>query len=192
MKKYFFILLFLQFGLFFSQYKPKDYHLESKIVLKNSNDTIKARILALWAFKKDHFAPQTFMRKLTIFNSEGIKSKINESDVKYLEIKDFDGKIRKFINSFEILNKEIGLLEILYSGKMSYYCGFQTVNLYGNVNSTEYLIEKNKSLIDTNLFSGSNKKLKERLSNYPDLIELLDKVSDKKDLIKILELYNSK
>ena len=105
MKKYFFILLFLQFGLFFSQYKPKDYHLESKIVLKNSNDTIKARILALWAFKKDHFAPQTFMRKLTVFDAEGIKSKINESDVKYLEIKDFDGKIRKFINSFEILNK---------------------------------------------------------------------------------------
>ena len=192
MKKNLFILLFLQFWVLFSQYKPKDYHLESKIVLKNSIDTIKTRTLALWAFKKDHFAPQTLMKKITIFDSEGKKSKVIENDIKYIEIMDFDGKIRRFINSIEILNKEIGLLEILYSGKMSYYVGFQTVNIYGNVNSTEYLIEKNKPIIDTGLFSGSNKKLKERFAIYPDLIELVDKVKTKEDLIKILDLYNSK
>ena len=93
-------------------------------------------------------------------------------------------------SKFKNLPADRGLYEEKYVGKMSWYVDYYVTNIYGNIGSTEFLVEEGKELIQSGLFSSTAKKLKERFKENPKILELFDKVKTANDFIEILELYN--
>ncbi|WP_312819422.1 hypothetical protein [Kaistella carnis] len=197
MKKFSSLILLLSFASYFGQkkFEYKDYHLPVKYIVKNSNDTISTRVIAQWSFKKNHFYPTTYLNKITIIDEFGKKTKIAEELIDYMEITDFDGQVKKYRSSenFSDLKDKKNLLEILYEGnKIGYYLDFYTVNIYGNVGSTEYVLGKNGTTINSLWFSGKTKKMKELFKEYPELYEKFERVKTKEDFISVLKEYDAK
>lgn len=188
-------LLFLG-NLTFAQkkFEYKEHHLPVKYVLKKSSDTVHTRILAQWAFKKNYFYPTTIINKLSFVDSIGKKTNIKDAEIDFIEITDFDGSKKKFVNSerFPVLKSKKDLLLVLFEGvKTGYYVDFFIANIYGNVNAVEYIINGNNA-ISSNLFSGRDKKLKELFAKHPDLIAKIDELKTREDMIHLLEEYDKK
>ncbi|OPC17519.1 hypothetical protein BAX95_14560 [Elizabethkingia meningoseptica] len=188
-----FIFIFiLSFGQ--NKFEYKDRHLPAKYVLKNNKDTIVTRIAAVWAFSKKHFDPSTYLGKATFVDENGNKTKVKEKDIQYLEIVDFDGDVKKYTSAekFPQLEKlKDNLLKILYEGRMGLYRHFYIYNIYGNYSTTSYFIEKDKQPIDSGLFTATQKKLKERFANYPELLVDLEKSKTDEEVIALLKKYNN-
>lgn len=189
------ILLFSLISItVFSQkaYEPKQNHLPIKYVLKTNNkDTLSSRIVASYPFKMDHFTPDTFVKKIKLVSEKG-KEIIPISEVKYMEITDFDGVVFKYITSDEFpqMNISGSILQILYYGKkIKAIRSFQRIDLMGNTASSEFTFD-NKDLVSTTIqYSKKNKLLINRLEKYPDLLEKYKNVHTQQDYIEVLKEY---
>lgn len=194
MKKINLFLLFLCFNFLFSQ---KETYFPAKYVLKSSKDTIKTKILNIGLYDNDEFSPATYIRQITVLDPVGKKLKVNENDVKYLEIRDLKKVKRTFVNSKSVLSKDSGLLQVMYSGNKTHWYrkSFYDSPIYTyETKNTDYLImRKNKNINEIYFRApGARAQLKEIFGAYPDLSLLIDGMVEDTDLIKILERYDKK
>lgn len=188
------LLFFLCFNFLFSQ---KETYFPAKYVLKNSKDTVKTKILNIGLYDNDEFSPATYIRQITVLDPSGKKLKVNENDIKYLEIKDLKNVKRTFVHSKSALSKDSGLLQVMYSGNKTqwYRKSFYNGPIYTyETKNTDYLIMRNNKNINEIYFRapGARAQLKEIFGAYPDLALLIDAMVEDKDLIKILERYDKK
>lgn len=175
----------------------KETYFPVKYVLKNSKDTIKTKILNIGLYDNAVFSPATYITQMTVLNASGKKLRINENDVKYLEITDLKKVKRRFINSKSVLPKDSGLLQVMYNGnktawyRKSLYKGpiytYETENI-------DYLINrKDKSTTEIRFNApGVKALLKEKFGVYPDVSSLIDGIVEDNDLVQILKLYDKK
>lgn len=175
-------------------YVPKESHYPAKYVLKSApNDTVQAYLQNIGAFKMAEYYPTTWIKKLTFYNNEGKRQPIKEHDLQYVEFVDNHQKTHKLVDSRNVLGKDLGLVEELYRGpKIGWYLEAFYVNIYGSIGMTEFITEQGKETIDNGMFSNFRKKMKERFSAYPDLLEMLDKAKTKEDYIQLYKAYESK
>ncbi|MFC3158582.1 hypothetical protein SAMN05443633_11739 [Chryseobacterium arachidis] len=168
-----------------------------KYVLKNSPDTIKTKVLNTGFYTNEEFSPATYIKRMTILDPSGKKMKVYENDIQYMEITDLKKVKRKFIDGKTALSKDVGLLQVMFSGKKvswykkSIYSG--PIYTY-KTNDTEYLMfHKEKNITELHLkMPGTVAILKEKFYGYPDILSLLDTLFEEKDLLKILQLYDRK
>jgi hypothetical protein len=192
MKKILTVLSIVSFTFLFSQEETEYINnpLPAKYVLKTSKDTINTHVVGSYAFKKNHFTADTFLKNIKTENNE-VKTKVSVETIKYLEITDFDRKVRKFINADRYPELGIGnrMLEILFQGKRILVLGEEyTINLYGNTAATFYTLDKRDLLKK----SGKDKVLRERLEKYPDLLERYKKIKKDEDYYVLLTDYEKR
>jgi competence CoiA-like predicted nuclease len=192
MKKILTVLSIVSFTFLFSQEETEYINnpLPAKYVLKTSKDTINTHVVGSYAFKKNHFTADTFLKNIKTENNE-VKTKVSVETIKYLEITDFDRKVRKFINADRYPELRIGnrMLEILFQGKRILVLGEEyTINLYGNTAATFYTLDKRDLLKK----SGKDKVLRERLEKYPDLLERYKKIKKDEDYYVLLTDYEKR
>ncbi|MDH6254397.1 hypothetical protein M2347_004124 [Chryseobacterium sp. H1D6B] len=195
MKKIPFLLGLFCFISVFSQneFKYRENHFPIKYVLKNSSDTIKTRVQNVGIFSNKKFSAATYINNIYVLDSLGHKTAVPESNIHYMEITDLKNETRKFISSSSFLTKDIGLLEIKYEGKITWYRDWY----YGGANITkfDFIIDFiNKKVIkETGFFTPSLKdELKEKFAAYPDLLLLINSWKKDEDLMKILKIYDEK
>ena len=198
MKKTILLLAFMCFNLLFSQEDPlQEVYFPVKYVLKNSKDTIKTKVLNIGFYSNDEFSPATYIKQITVLDTSGKKAKISENDIRYMEITDLKKVKRKFINAASVFPKDMGLLQVMYSGRKtvwyrkSVYSG--PIYTY-KTDDTDYLIfRKDKSVTEIHFnIPGVKSQLLERFNNYPDISALIDNMVEYTDLLKILKLYDQK
>lgn len=198
MKRIFLSIIFLCFNLVFSQHTRKynEVYFPAKYLLKNSKDTIKTKILNIGMYDDQEFSPATYLKHITVLDPSGKRLKVNENDIRYLEITDHNKMKRKFTGS-EVVSKDQGLLQVLYNGKKtawyrrSYYSG--PVYTY-YTKDVDYLVFKNDNTITEIYFKlpGAQQQLKEKFRAYPDLTASIDMMFKDADLVKILKMYDKK
>jgi len=199
MKKMILLLSIVCSGFLFSQKEEmfKETYFPVKYVLKNSKDTIKTKVLNIGFYDNSVFSPATYIREMTVLDPSSKKVKINETDVKYLEIRDLKKVRRRFVSSKSILSKDTGLLQVMYNGNKTawYRRSFYTGPIYTyETQNIEYLIlRKDKSITEISFKApGLKPLLKEKLGNSPDISALIDVMADDNDLVQILKLYDKK
>lgn len=178
-----FLLLFLIPSLLFSQRKEEV--LDSKYVLKSSSDTITAKIIAY--YQNSTLLPETVVKTIDFIGSEG-NYKVNENEVKFLSFKKED-KIETFLSGDELtfLPKHKGLYYEFIKGKLSWYSSYF---IAGNIRSKVYVVENNEVVI-----TGEGYSLINKLKNYikdEDLKLMLKRATSSGDLLKVLQIYNSR
>jgi hypothetical protein len=192
MKKILTLLSIVSFTFLFSQEETEYINnpLPAKYVLKTSKDTIITHVAGSYAFKKNHFTADTFLKNIKTENSE-VKTKIPVETIRYLEITDFDKKVRKFINSDRFPELKLGsrMLEVLFQGKRILVLREEyNVNIYGNTGATYYTFDKRELLKK----AGKDKVLKERLEQYPDLLERYKRIKKDAEYYELLTDYEKK
>lgn len=199
MKKFSVLLISLCFNLLFSQKETmfKETFFPAKYVLKNSKDTIKTKILNIGLYDNDEFSPATYIRQITVLDPSGKKIKVNEDDIKYLEMTDLKKVKRRFVTSKSVLAKDSGLLQVMYSGnktqwyRKSLYKG--SIYTYETKNIDYLVMRKNKTINEIYFKApGVKAQLKEIFGAYPDLSSMIDIMAEDSDLVKILERYEKK
>lgn len=199
MKKSILFLALVSIHFLFSQQKDKsqEIYFPIKYVLKSSKDTIKTKVLNIGFYTNEEFSPATYIKQVTVLDPSGKKVKVNEDDVRYMEITDLKKVKRKFLNGKSVFSKDIGLLQIMYNGKKTAW--YRKSSYSGPIytyetNDTDYILfRKDKSVIEMHLkMRGSVTQLKEKLNSYPDLSALVDVVIEDKDILNILKLYDKK
>lgn len=192
------ILLFLLMSVAaFSQktYEPKENHLPIKYVLKTSTkDTLSSRVVASYPFRMDHFTPDTFVKKIKLMSEKG-KEIIPISEVRYMEITDFDGVVFKYVTSDEFPQIKLSgsILQILYYGKrIKAFRSFQRVDLMGNTTASEFTFDRMDVISTSIQYSKRNKILINRLEKYPDLLEKYKNVHTQKDYVEVLRELDAK
>jgi len=199
MKKINLLLLSLCFNFLFSQKEAmfKETFFPVKYVLKKSKDTVKTKVLNVGLYDNSEFSPGTYIRQMTVLDPSDKKIRINESDIKFLEIRDLKKVRRRFVSSQSVLSKDTGLLQIMYNGsKVAWYRkSFYKGPIYTyQTNNIEYLIIKKNNDITEMSFKAPGLKplLKEKLAVSPDLSLKIDEMADDDDLVQILRLYDKK
>ncbi len=199
MKKMSLLLRIFCFSLLFSQKEQlyQEVYFPVKYVLKSSKDTIKTKVLNIGMYANEEFSPATYLKQMTVLDESGERVKVSENDIRYMEITDLKKVKRKFVDGKSVFSKDVGLLQIIYSGKKTawYRKSIYSGPIYTyKTNDTDYLIfhkDKNITELHFNL-PGAVAQLKEKFYNYPDIISLLDTMVEDTDLIKILKLYDRK
>ncbi|WP_412160159.1 hypothetical protein, partial [Pantoea sp. SIMBA_079] len=59
----------------------------------------------------------TYLKQMTVLRDSGKKEKVLEKDIRFMEITDLKKVKRQFVDSKSVLSKDMGLLQIIYSGK---------------------------------------------------------------------------
>ncbi|ROI00183.1 hypothetical protein [Chryseobacterium daecheongense] len=193
MKAKFFILFSLFSMLCFSQEKEDKSFFPAEYVLKNSNDTIKAKVRNMGKFtnKKYYFATVIFKMKMK--DADGNETWVQPNDVQYIKITDENKIKHEYFASTGRLPTEEGLIEILYEGKnINWYKDYHNAMLDYNLQVRSYLIDKNKKVIYAGFFDRSKGDLKKILKDYPDLLENLKSAKTEGDYLKIIRLYDAK
>ncbi|WP_326984433.1 hypothetical protein VUJ46_07825 [Chryseobacterium sp. MYb264] len=175
----------------------KEIYFPVKYVLKNSKDTVKTKVLNVGLYDNSEFSPGTYIRQMTVLEPSGKKQRINENDIKFLEIRDLKKVRRRFVNSKSVLSKEAGLLQVMFNGnkaawyRKSFYTG--PIYTYETQNIDYLIIRKNKDLTEISFKApGLKPLLKEKLGTSPDISALIDTMADENDLVNILKLYDKK
>lgn len=199
MKKITLLLLILCFNALFSQKEEmfKETYFPVKYVLKSSKDTIKTKILNIGFYSNEEFSPATYIKQMTVLDPSGNKVKVPENNILYLEIVDLEKVKRKFVDAKSIISKDLGLVQIIYSGKKtdwyrkSSYSG--PIYTY-KTDDVDYLkFHKDKSMMEIHFdIPGAKYQIKEKFYNYPDLALLIDNMVEDTDLLKVLKLYDKK
>jgi len=199
MKKIILLLTLVCCNLLFSQKEDKfqEVYFPVKYVLKSSKDTVKTKILNIGFYTNEEFSPATYIKQMTVLDPSGKKIKVNEADVRYMEVIDVKKVKRKFINGKSVFSKDMGLLQVLYNGKKTAWyrkSAYKGPIYTYETNDTDYvLFRKDKSVSEMHLkMPGSVLQLKEKFYNYPDLSALVDTVIEDKDILNILKLYDKK
>ena len=179
----YFLLLFLFPALLFSQRKEEI--LDAKYVLKNSSDTISAKILTY--YQNSTLLPETVVKRIDFIDSTG-NYKVKESDVQFLSFKKGD-RTYKFLSGDQLpfLPKHNGLYNEVIKGKLSWYSSYF---IAGNIKVKAYGIE-NKEVV----FSGEGYSVINKLKNYvkdEDLKIMLKKATSTNDFLQVLQIYNSR
>ncbi|WP_027380671.1 hypothetical protein [Chryseobacterium daeguense] len=198
MKKITSFLLVLCFGLLFSQKENplQETYFPVKYILKNSTDTIKSRVLNLGIYTDEEFSPDTYIRQMTVLNA-GKKTKVYEKDIQYMEITDNKKNIRKFVDSKAILSKDLGLLQVMFTGKKTtwYRLNSYSGRIYTyKTSETDYLKDnQSKSITEIHFkLPGAKALLKEKMGRYADISQSIDYMADDEDFLKVLKLYDKK
>ncbi|CAA7387396.1 hypothetical protein [Chryseobacterium fistulae] len=199
MKKNTFLFLFFCFSFLFSQEKSNKYtenYFPIKYILKKSKDTVKTKVQNVGIDSNKGFSPITYIHNMYVLNSSGDKIKIAEDSIQYMQITDLKNVKRRFISSASILSKDIGLLEIMYKGKISWYRNnYYKGPIYtAKISKRDFLLDhKSKTITEIGFMSpGVRDQLKEIFSMYPDLTSMVDSMVVDTDLLKILRLYDRK
>ena len=179
----YFLLLFIFPALLFSQRKKEI--LDAKYVLKNTSDTINAKILTY--FQNDTLLPETVVKRIDFIDSTG-NYKLKESDVQFLSFKN-ENRAYKFLsaNQLPLLPKHDGLYNEVVKGKLSWYSSYF---IAGNIKVKAYAVE-NKEVV----FSGEGYSVINKLKNYvkdEDLKVMLKKATSTNDFLQVLQIYNSR
>lgn len=199
MKKITLLLSVICFSLLFSQKEHNKFneaYFPVKYLLKNSKDTVKTKILNIGIYDDQEFSPATYLKQITVLDPSGKKLKVNENDIKYMEITDLKKVKRRFVNS-KVVSKDQGLLQVMFEGKKtawyrrSYYSG--SIYTYKTKDIDYLMFRKDKSITEIYFkMPGSKELLKEKFRAYPDITALIDVMFEDTDLLKILKLYDRK
>ncbi|SEW04895.1 hypothetical protein SAMN05421841_0792 [Chryseobacterium wanjuense] len=199
MKKITLLLLILCFNALFSQKEEmfKETYFPVKYVLKSSKDTIKTKILNIGFYSNEEFSPATYIKQMTVLDPSGNKVKVPENNILYLEIVDLKKVKRKFVDAKSIISKDLGLVQIIYSGKKTdwYRKSSYSGSIYTyKTDDVDYLkFHKDKSMMEIHFdIPGAKYQIKEKFYNYPDLALLIDNMVEDTDLLKVLKLYDKK
>lgn len=189
-----FIIFFSLFSIaLFSQDKEDKGYFPTEYILKNSNDTIKAKVRNVGRFtnKKYYFA--TILFKMKMRDSNGNESWIEPNDIKYIKITDENNIKHEYFGSVEKLPKEEGLLEIMFEGQnINWYKDYHNPTLRLQLEIKGYIIDKNKNILYRGFFNDSKGGFKKIFKNYPDLEERLKSAKTDEDYIELLRLYDAK
>lgn len=199
MKKLIFLVSFFCFNLIFSQkqFEYKDRHFPVKYILKNSSDTIRTRVQNTGLFTNKKFSHATYINNMYVVDSLGNKTRVAEQDIDYMEITDLQNVTRKIISSSSVFSKDFGLLEIIYEGNKTAYYRSATYGGLSPYSPTliylDYLLIKDdKSIVELGSAGRFKIRMKQKFSNYPDILLLIDSWKYDSDLIRILERYEKK
>jgi hypothetical protein len=121
------------------------------------------------------FLAATYINNIYVIDSLGHKMAVPESDIHYMEITDLKNKTRKFIESSSFLTKDIGLLEIMHQGKITWYRDWYFGG--ANIAKFDFIIDfrNNKVIKETGFFTPSLKEeLKKKFAAYPDLLLMIN------------------
>ncbi|MDV7698781.1 hypothetical protein N6B72_17785 [Chryseobacterium soli] len=189
-----FILFFSLLSIvLFSQDKEEKGYFPATYVVKNSNDTIQAKVRNVGKFtnKKYYFA--TILFKMKMRDKNGTETWVEPNDVKYIKITDENNIPHEYFASADRLPKEEGLLEIMYEGKnINWYKDYHNAVLDTNLKIRGYIVDNKKSIIYKGFFDNSKGNLKKLFKNYPDLEEKLKSTKTEEDYIELLRLYDAK
>lgn len=189
MKKIVFLLLFFCFALSFSQENEKSRYFPAVYTLKNSNDTIKARVRNTGAINNKKYALYTIIMKMKMVDNEKNVTWVKPNDIRYIKITDPENVSYEYFASTDKLSKEVGLVKSIYEGRnISCYQGYSGTGF--NVMGKEYVINKDKNII----FEGSlaEERFKSLFTKYPDLGEKLKSAKTLDDYKEVLKLADSK
>jgi len=188
----FFIVLFLFITTIFNPILAQEKGDKAKLVLYHSlNDTLIVNVKNAYPFGLNFDPASSYASgKVWFFeNRKRIKRKANE--IKYLEFRDRQGKLRKF--TYHPKLKKTNISEILVSGKINLYLNVSLVGI-SNRDAIRFL-EKGDEIF---LLGGFNpqKKLRENLIEMmQDQPELQAKLENSKledhEILSIIKEYNN-
>lgn len=153
-------------------------------------------MLNLGIYTDEEFSPATYIRQMTVLNA-GKKTKVYEKDIQYMEITDNKKNIRKFVDSKAVLSKDLGLLQVMFTGKKTiwYRLNSYSGRIYTyKTSETDYLKDnQSKSITEIHFkLPGAKALLKEKMGRYADISQLIDYMADDEDFLKVLTLYDKK
>lgn|GEM_PF-862402 len=190
MKKITFAIAIFCFTFFLSQNKNQRYF-STQYILKNSNDTIRAKIRNTGIYSNKKYSLYTILMKMKMVDSDGNTIWIKPKEIKYIKITDNENVEYEYFDSSEKFLKEEGLVRVIYEGKnINWYQSFDNPKLLTNITFKGYIVDKNKNIIDEYYFEDSKNRFKKLFQDYPDLQEKVKSLRTDEDYIDILKLYD--
>lgn len=164
----------------------------AKLVLYNSlTDTLIVNVKNAYPFGLDFSAASSYAGGNVYFfeNNKRIKREANQ--IKYLQFRDKQGKLRRF--TYHPGLKMANISEILVSGKINVYLNVRLVGV-SNREATRFL-EKNGEIIPLIGFNRQKKQRENLIKMMSDQPELQKKLENSKledhEILAIIKEYNS-
>ncbi|WP_445432746.1 hypothetical protein [Chryseobacterium indoltheticum] len=193
MKIKFIVLFSLLSAFLFSQQKDDKNFFPVEYILKNSQDTIKAKVRNVGKFSNKKYYFATIMFKMKMRDSDGNESWVQPDDIKYIKITDENNLKHEYFASSERLPKEQGLIEVLYEGKnINWYKDYHNPTLVMQLQIKGYITDNNKNILYWGFFDDLKRKFKIIFKDYPDLQLRLKSANTEEDFVRLLRLYDAK
>lgn len=191
MKRIVSLLIFFTFSFLFSQddknFFPTEY------VLKNSNDTIKAKVRNVGKFSNKKYYFATVLFKMKMKDATGNETWIEPDQLKYIKITDENNITHEYFSSVDRLPKEKGLIEIMYDGKnIKWYKDYHNPTLRMQLEIMGYIVDNNKNILYSGYFNDVSRKFKTLFAAYPDLVEKAKAAKTEQDYVGLLRIYDDR
>lgn len=193
MKRTLILLLSLLSVFLFSQEKNDKRFFSAEYILKNTQDTIRAKVRNVGLFTNKKYYVATIMFKMKMKSSDGSEIWVKPNDVAYIKITDENNMSHRYFASSERLSQEKGLIEILYEGKnISWYRGYHNPTLGTQMLIMGYLTDSNKNILHQGLFDDLKNRFKKIFKDFPDVEAKAKEAKTEKDYVDVIKFYDSK
>lgn len=194
MKKIFFLLAILCFAFIFSQEKENKRYFPTEYVLKNSGDTLRARVRNTGMYTNKKYSFATILFKMKMMDEKGNTTWVPINEVRYIKILDENQQKHEYFASTDKFLKEKGLVEVVYEGKnINWYKAFNNSILSPGIQILNYLVDKDKNILyEESLLDNFSRNLKKLFKDDLDLTEKLKQAKTEKDYLELLQLYDTK
>lgn len=156
-----------------------------------STDTLSTQAQLYPSFLNRKFNPVVFERGIKI-GARRKEVRLRDKDISYIEFKDKNGKERSFKQIPE-LGLDGKLLEIMTVGKISWYrhhFDYKSDAWDQTIAYDDYFI-KGKEIVKVPVKGKYKKKLRNLVSERPELVQEVNKMVNDLDIGEILEKYNN-
>jgi len=187
-----FIIIFSLISLvLFGQEQTDKGFFPAEYVLKNTQDTIQAKVRNIGKFSNKKYYFATVMFKMKMKDSAGNEIWIQPNDVNYIKITDENHIKHEYFASSERLPKEKGLIEIMYEGRnINWYKDYNNPALMVQLEIKGYITDHNKNILYYGFFDDLKRKFKIIFKDHPDLVLRLKSAVTDDDFVKLLQLYD--
>lgn len=189
MKKIALLLVFFCFTLGFAQDKEDTRYFPVVYVLKNSSDTIKARVRNTGIVSNKKYSVYTILMKMKMVDKEKNTTWVRPGDLKYIKITDPENVSYEYYDAASKSLNDIGLVRIMYEGKnIRGYQGYSSSGF--SIISREYIVNKDQKII----FEGhiADQKFRDFLNNDLDVEEKLKSAKTFEDYGQALRIWDTK
>lgn len=190
MKKLFSILLFFVFAVSFAQSGD----IKSKITFQDGKEQIvkvRYRVNTIW---KDLIDESSIAYgKIGILDTINNKvNRISTDNIQKIEFTDLKNKYRIFIRMPEYKN----LVEQIYLGKIKWVRFYYPHGYDRSTQQADHLYKVGSKMVGLSLFVNNRKKLKELMSDRPDIFPMIEQINYNRfkdeQLISVLEKYDER